>query len=159
MILVVPVIVAGALCAYEQSTHALANAANQLADNINNAVERVSERINAENYTVYFLADESDHIQYVGRVKTLNYNSRMAYHKATRGLDIKYSVSGLSYFEARGLEEIGMIECHTINRSNYKNNQIHGIAPSNKKGNQYLDAAANYLLNKAEDMLLNILGL
>ena len=159
MICGIAAIVTAALCAYEQSTHALGDALNSLANTADNAIEKVSEKINAENYTVYFLADENEDIQYVGRVKTDNYGSRMAYHEATRNLYPAYSVSNLSYYEARGLEEIGMIECHTINRSNSRNNQIHGISSTNKKGGLYMDAAINYLLNKAEDMLLNTLGL
>ena len=39
----------------------------------------------------------------------------MNYHNVTKGLIPAYKVSGLSYNEARGLEEIGMIECHTLN--------------------------------------------
>ncbi len=37
--------------------------------------------------------------------------------------------SGLTYEEARALEQAGMIYYHTINTKNRMNNQINGIAP------------------------------
>jgi hypothetical protein len=79
----------------------------------------------------------------------------MAYHYATRGLTPAHRISGLSYIEARGLEEIGMIECHTINPSNPINNQIHGIGENNPNGETYMRAATNYLFNRAENWMLN----
>ena len=114
------------------------------------------EKATTQTYSVYFLEDESGRIQYVGRVTDSGYNDRMAYHKATRGLTPAHRVSGLSYAEARGLEEIGMIECHTLNASNPVNNQIHGISARNKNGAHYLEAAGNYLFNRAENRLLTL---
>ena len=81
----------------------------------------------------------------------------MAYHEATRGLTPQYAYSGLTYEEARGLEEIGMVECHTLNKNNPVNNQIHGISGTNKKARTYIDAALGYLSNRAENTLLNLL--
>ena len=107
-------------------------------------------------YRVYFLADEAGVIQYVGRVTEQGYKQRMAYHAATRGLEPAYFIAGLSYLEARGLEEIAMIECHIINPDNMRNNQIHGISGRNPRGGLYLEAATNYLLNHAEDQILNL---
>ena len=107
-------------------------------------------------YTVYFLQDDTGTIQYVGRVKDSGFKRRMAYHEATRDLTVKYAYHGLTYAEARGLEEIGMIECHTINKDNPANNQIHGISGTNKKAGSYIDAALGCLENKAGNMLLNL---
>ena len=116
------------------------------------------EKRYSQSYSVYFLADSDGNIQYVGRVTDKGYNARMAYHKRTRGLEPAYRISGLNYYEARGLEEIGMIECHTLNDSNPINNQIHGIGENNPLGATYMDAAVNYLVNRAEDSILNLLS-
>ena len=64
-------------------------------------------------------------------------------------------IPGLSYEAARGLEEIGMQICHTINRDNPVYNQIHGISARNKHKRTYYSNAVNYLLNKAEDTVLS----
>ena len=82
----------------------------------------------------------------------------MSYHKRTRGLVLAFAARGLTRDEARGLEEIGMIQCHTINTLNSLNNQIHGIAWSNARGETYLQAAYAYLDNRAEQALLNLLS-
>jgi len=116
------------------------------------------EKKYSQTYSVYFLEDENGQIQYVGRVTDRGYSTRMAYHYATRGLTPKYRISDLNYAEARGLEEIGMIECHTLNAMNPKNNQIHGISPKNQKGERYMEAACDYLFNRAENWVLNLLA-
>ena len=121
------------------------------------AVCKVAEKRANTSYSVYFLKDDDDQIQYVGRVTDRGYNDRMRYHYNTRGLTPAYRISGLSYAEARGLEEIGMIECHTLNPTNPINNQIRGISPKNKSGETYMNSAVSYLENKAENFLLNLI--
>ena len=116
------------------------------------------EKKYSQSYSVYFLEDKSGRIQYVGRVTDHGYEARMTYHYLTRGLTPAYRISGLSYAEARGLEEIGIIECHTLNTSNPVNNQIHGISPRNPNGESYLQAACDYLTNRAENWVLNLLA-
>ena len=116
------------------------------------------EKKHSQTYSVYFLEDENGTIQYVGRVTDRGYRARMAHHYATRELTPASRISGLSYAEARGLEEIGMIECHTLNATNPKNNQIHGISPANRNGERYMEAACNYLSNRAENWVLNLLA-
>ena len=64
----------------------------------------------------------------------------------------------MTYDQVRGLEEIAMIQCHTVNNRNPLNNQIHGIGERNKCGERYMNAAIEYLLNRAEDNLLDILS-
>ena len=117
-----------------------------------------TKKPSSRTYSVYFLQDQNGIIQYVGRVADSGYVARMSYHFATRGLTPAKRVSGLSYFEARGLEEIGMIECHTINPSNPKNNQIHGIGINNINGGAYMAAATSYLFNRAENWLLELIS-
>lgn len=119
------------------------------------ATETESKR-NPRSYSVYFLEDQNGTTQYVGRVTDEGYSARMKYHYATRNLTPGRRISGLSYDEARGLEEIGMIQCHTLNAMNPVNNQIHGISPHNKNGARYMNAACDYLFNRAEDWVLNI---
>lgn len=121
------------------------------------ASQEIEEK-HRKSYSVYFLEDEAGIIQYVGRVTDSGYDDRMRHHASTRGLTPALRVSGLSYAEARGLEEIGMIECHTLNAMNPLNNQIHGIGIRNRMGERYLNAAVDYLINRAENSLLNILG-
>ena len=116
------------------------------------------EKATTETYSVYFLEDENGIIKYVGRVKDSGYNARMAHHYATRGLTPAGRISGLNYFVARGLEEIGIIEFHTLNASNPQNNQIHGISERNKRGERYMQAAYDYLSNRAENWVLELLS-
>ena len=80
----------------------------------------------------------------------------MNYHKKTRHLVPVYKVEGLTYKEARGLEEMGMLLCHTL-RKEYPFNIIHGISINNPNRAIYLYNAVKYLENKAENELLNIL--
>lgn len=52
-----------------------------------------------------------------------------------------------------------MIECHTINKNDPVNNQIHGISDRNKKASDYFNSALRYLGNKIENTLLNYMML
>lgn len=144
-----------------EATKSLAKTGSDLTSAVKKKASKAKEKNNSKKsgrtYSVYFLKDENDTIQYVGRVTDEGYKARMKYHQKTRGLVPAYRVSGLSLAEARGLEEIGMITCHTLNSSNPINNQIHGISPLNKSRERYMVAASNYMANKAENELLNIL--
>ena len=94
-------------------------------------------------YTVYFLyaANGSpDDIVYVGRVKTANMGSRMAYHRTQRRR-LSFYISDLTWTQCRGLEQVGMIFFHTINRNNPMNNQIRGVGPRNSSRTLYFSAA------------------
>ena len=65
--------------------------------------------------------------------------------------------TNLDYYEARGLEQIAMLECHTINTSNRMNNRINGIGPRNRKLALYMEAGrgvAGYLDNVISDEIL-----
>lgn len=143
----------------EKIADALVVLAQDVVDTVSVAVENIKSKVEEKKlitYSVYFLQDQTGTIQYVGRVKDDGYNARMSYHARTRGLNPKHRISGLTKEEARGLEEIGMISCHTLNPLNKINNQIHGISPKNKHLELYMDAAYNYLYNRAEDWVINI---
>ena len=118
----------------------------------------VIESEKAKTYSVYFLQDKDGIIRYVGRVTDKGYDARMRYHEITKNYTPYLRVQGLSYEVARGLEEIGMIACHTLNDPSKGSNKIHGISPLNKKGFIYMNAALDYLLNRAENKLLNLLS-
>ena len=123
-------------------------------------------------YSVYFLKDKEsvdDTIVYVGRVKTSNFNSRMAYHNS-KGRAYVFSIDNLTYSECRFIEQAGMIWCHTIDSNNPLANQIRGIGPTNAKIQNYIDAAIklfngdwtyedifplSYFMNQKENYLLN----
>ena len=124
-------------------------------------------------YTVYFLYDADgspNKIVYVGRVKTDGFKAHMAYHKMQGRLE-KWHVDGLTWAECRGLEQVGMVFFHTINRNNSIYNQIRGISPQNTSRTIYFDAAkafwtlngssydylmpASYWVNWTENEFLN----
>ena len=155
---------AALVCLMPDTQQAFADAGQALSDAYESFKHRVRQQAKEimdkypKSYTVYFLQDDNGRVQYVGRVKTENYASRMRYHYRTRGLTPQYYVSGLNYIQARGLEEIGIISCHTLNNGTYYNNQIHGISIFNVKRVNYLGAAEDYLANKAENALLNLLN-
>ena len=50
----------------------------------------------------------------------------------------------LSYERARGIEQALIKKYDTLNRGNYRNNQINGIAFNNKFRLDYIAAAADY---------------
>jgi len=108
-----------------------------------------------DTYSVYFLKDDNGVIQYVGRVTDRGYKARLNYHKNTRGLKEGYRIAGLNKIQARGLEEIGMILCHTLKPGKDVNNQIHGISARNPNGKTYLNAGWGYLSNHIENWMLN----
>ena len=108
----------GAQKAYEDIAYAVSN---PLAEGIVEATSQADDT-KGRTYTVYFLEDQFGIIRYVGRVTDKRFDQRMSYHKRTRGLVLAFAARGLTRDEARGLEEIGMIQCHTINTLNSLNN-------------------------------------
>ncbi len=99
-------------------------------------------------YSVYFLyasGGSKDEIIYVGRVKTANFGLRMRYHES-RGRLLSWQVNGLTYAQCRGLEQLGMVYYHSINRSNPQNNQIRGVSPANSARTDYFNSVLELLL-------------
>ncbi len=121
-------------------------------------VEKSNERKNRKNNTVYRLVDSCRQTQYVGR--TTNVDARKNAHKQNpdrANLQFEVIASDLNYYEARGLEQLAMLECHTINTANRMNNQINGISPSNKSLGIYMEAGrgvAGYLGNQISNDIL-----
>lgn len=105
-----------------------------------------------KNHTVYVLQDPSaGKIEYVGR--TTDPAKRAAAHKsnaARQHLEMVPLATGLNAIETRGVEQIQMLEHHTINTANKMNNQINGISPFNRELGVYMEAgrgALSYLEN------------
>ena len=117
-------------------------------------IERKLKPIN----TVYALVDDKGVPQYIGRTKSLS--TREAAHKNNpdrKHLKLRIIKQNLNYYEARGLEQIEMLKCHTINTSNKMNNQINGISPLNVLAGLYIEAGkgvAGYTENQISNMIL-----
>ena len=117
--------------------------------------EKTSERKLRTNNTVYKLVDRNGTAQYVGR--TTNLKAREAAHKNNpyrKDLKLEVIASGLNYYQARGLEQIAMLEYHTINTANRMNNQINGISPFNRRLSLYM-AAGRGALGYGENQISN----
>lgn len=119
------------------------------------AVEVVSDKLTRREHTVYKLTDESKTTKYVGRTK--NPGARERAHNSdgskTAGLDFTSIASNLTYFEARGLEQIAMLEYNT---KSYLNS-VNGISPNNPRRDIYMEAGrqfSNYVGNKISNEIL-----
>lgn len=150
---------AAAAVATAVATDAMIVAGVSTAAGIASAVaERKIERRAQGNNTVYKLVDADGQAQYIGR--TTNIEARERAHKRSTyrgGLKMEIIATDLDYYEARGLEQIAMLECHTINTSNRMNNRINGISPHNRKLALYMEAGrgvAGYLDNVISDEIL-----
>ena len=130
--------------------------AEAVVDKTVQTIEKRKSNLEDRSYTVYFLEDSNHEIQYVGRVTDDGYNARMNYHRRTKGLEPAYYIQGLTRAQARGLEEMGMIQCHTIKKGSKINNKIHGISPNNVNRDCYMIEGEKYLLNRISNTLLNI---
>ena len=135
---------------------AIDNAFDAPSDKIAERIQKLDDNHKGE-YTVYALKDDSGNIQYVGRTKNLE--RRLAEHSRkgskTEGLRLAYSIQGLTWSEARGLEQLGIASYNTINLGK---NSINGISPKNNNREAYLTAAWNYIYNQATNEWYNLLG-
>ena len=117
--------------------------------------EIIKNNKRATNNTVYTLRDkETDEIKYAGM--TVNPDTREQNHKndPVKG-QYKFvpEASGLTYEEARGLEQILIIEYSTKELLN----KINGISPKNSKLDIYMEAGraiATYMYDSISDEAL-----
>ena len=109
------------------------------------------------NYSVYSLNDSNGKPEYVGRTKD-PIARKKAHRQDPNRKDLEFNiiVSDLNYSEARGLEQLGILACHTLNINDKKNNQINGISLKNPKGDQYIEATLGYIENQISNELLNL---
>ena len=116
------------------------SAVEDVIESIETLVTSIAASEDQREYSVYFLYEaggDPSKIVYVGRVKTSNFNSRMAYHE-TKGRALAGYVSNLDYATCRAFEQAGMLIFHTINREDKLYNQIRGISPLNPNAQDYV---------------------
>ncbi len=107
------------------------------------------------------LKDADQKVQYVGR--TVDIKKRAIAHSANTdraGLEMEVVATGLSYHEARALEQAGMLYHHTVNTADKMNNQINGVSP--KLWNVFTSIAEgtlNYTWNKMTNEILYWAGM
>ena len=109
-------------------------------------------------YSVYILVDPNDNgkPKYVGR--TRNTNARETAHKANpfrSHLDFEVVADGLSYEQARGLEQKLIDELYTLNKGNKEYNQINGISRSNPNFLLYMSTVIKLIENRTTNEILN----
>ncbi len=134
---------------YEEAANAVTNAITSVGNYIDQQLRKDEER----NNTVYRLRnDNSGQIVYVGR--TTNLKARAEQHRKTKpGNTLEIIASNLTRKEARGMEQIYMIEYNTRSFLN----KINGISPNNKKIKIYMEAGRqiiNYLGNNVSNEAL-----
>ena len=107
-----------------------------VADSVVDYIENQEAKKNEKNHTVYKLRnDVNKEVDYVGR--TVNPETREKNHKKTKpNHTFEIIASGLTREEARGIEQIYMIEYNTISLLN----KINGISPNNLKKEIYMNA-------------------
>ena len=105
------------------------------ADKVATEVKKSTKK-EKKNNTVYRLRNKTTKkVEYVGR--TVNITARKNYHKTTKpNHEFEVIATNLTRKEARGLEQIYIIEYST---KNYLN-KINGISPKNKKLELYMEA-------------------
>jgi len=120
------------------------------------AAESVSDKLSRREHTVYKLVDKSSgQTKYVGRTKnpTVRKNAHNAEGSKTAGLEFTPIASNLTYFEARGLEQIAMLEYNTKSFLN----SVNGISPNNPRRDIYMAAGrqlAHYVGNQISNEIL-----
>ena len=114
-------------------------------------------------YSVYYLADDTGQIAYVGRTKNMEERMR-AHDKTSRGrLHLVTYVTGLTYKECRWVEQAGIIGFNTLydpkvngSKDDYVGNKIRGIRVENEK--KYIDygiSIARIVYNEITNEILN----
>lgn len=116
-------------------------------------ISEIEERLFPRDQNVYIMREGDaikGEVRYVGRTNCLD---RRAYehsinpdHKTLK-MDQREVYKGLTKIEARGLEQVLMMEYYTKQSGNSLANQINGIGHKNKSAKVYFDAAYNYVKN------------
>ena len=125
--------------------------------------QKLREKRNSEkNYMVYKLVDEDNKVKYVGRTKNEE-RRKIAHANDPFRSELKFEPveRNLTYEEARGMEQILILEYNTINTLNRMNNQINGISPRNKRWMIYIEVGKGvlgYMGNRISDDVLDIIG-
>ena len=107
------------------ASKAISTATSAIAD----VAKKTAEKLTKREHSVYHLKD-GDKVEYVGRTKDVE--KRKIAHKTNpdrEHLEMEVVAPGLTYGEARALEQASMVYYHTINTAHKMHNQINGIAP------------------------------
>lgn len=126
---------------------------NTMVDSMTKVKDLVQIKSNDTSWNVYTLVNPNikvngkDKVEYVGRTKDLNLRAQQHKNNPFRkGLIMvtEDEHKNLYYERARGIEQALIKKYDTLNRGNYRNNQINGIAFNNKFRLDYIAAAADY---------------
>ena len=99
-------------------------------------------------HNVYVLRDSSNNVQYVGRTTNLEATEIRHENNLVRAaLQMKPIAIDVSKETARGLEQMLIMNCRTLNRNRSFpiNNQINGVSIRNPKYNLYWDSATQWV--------------
>ena len=122
-----------AILATAALTQSLANAASRstTSKKKSNTTKKKNNNNSVNNHNVYVLRDQNTKkIEYVGRTKDLKHTeARHARNPFRRDLKIDPIAINVSKETARGLEQMWILQCHTLNRNKEfpRNNQINGV--------------------------------
>ena len=120
----------------------------QLAKKKSNTTKKKNNSNKVNNHNVYVLRDkETKTIEYVGRTTNLKYTEeRHARNPFRTSLKIDPIATNVSKETARGLEQMWILQCHTLNKNKEfpKNNQINGVASNNPQYNLFWDMALEW---------------
>ena len=138
----------------QRASSNIAYAMDDFFSNIEEQIRKLNDDHPGE-YVVYGLRDGEGNIKYVGRTKNLN--RRLAAHKnsqKTRDLELSFVTKPLTWSEARGMEQFGIL---LYNTKELGVNSINGISPKNPNKKAYMSAARNYLYNQVSNELYNLI--
>jgi len=126
---------------------------NYPVETLREQVQSINDR-HPGNYYVYTLSDPvTSQVQYVGRTNDID--RRKKEHETnlrTQGLDMHSYMGGLTYSEARSLEQQLMIAYHTLKVfGTGGRNAINGISPNNPKYDAYFQALDDFVYNEASN--------
>jgi len=123
-------------------------------DEIRKKIDELNDNHSGE-YTVYYLVDDDNRIRYVGRTKNLPRRMyQHAHSEKTKNLELAYYIDGLTWSEARGLEQLGIVEYNTKNAGA---NSINGISDHNPNRIPYIVAAWDFIYNELTSEIYNLM--
>ena len=155
LIVIIPIVYEVVDTAVKETYRKFETTSKKIAGSVKNAINNLNDK-HPGKYTVYALEDTDHNIRYIGRTKNLD--ARLRAHKRSKinkNLDLAWTVEDLTWCEARGLEQVGIVTYNTINAGK---NSIRGISPNNPNRYPYLQAAWDYIYNQTTNEFYNLTG-
>ena len=120
------------------------------SDTITDTKTKTITQKKSSGHTVYKLIDDDGQVQYIGRTSDVAATIRRHGNNIFRSeFELVPMHEGLSYEQARGLEQHYIEYYRTINKYHKANNQINGVNPKKRdKYDYYMDIASHYLLGE-----------